>query len=181
MNENKYSFSKSLLKTKLFNAPKLEDIELMVNYAITINPEFQPTNHTRAGICIWYNKMTRRFREEIKDIEMTLNLEGSPSARLHFHGIVNFKTYEGYFSLIDFLAEGYSSEIDTIGNVIEDYEAPADVTNGDDFEKWQRYCYKQYHIWKHLLRKWQLEYPLHIIGSPIINTLAAPADVDGLN
>lgn len=112
----------------------MEDIEINVEYAITINPsdKFQCFDYMKRMDC--FKKL---FNEKIRplvsfgDMCTQLYLEISKMGRLHYHGTIEFQNEEdiGEFFLnkIHLLIDRTSFEIDTIS----------------DPEIWYDYCTKQ--------------------------------------
>jgi hypothetical protein len=111
---------------------KMEDIELSIPYAITINAA-----NVKGEIKSDYNIYKKLYEKcfEIPGVKSKLLFEYSPIGRLHAHGTITFHQIER-------IAEFYQN-LFTLTKVAT---FKLDIIN--DKETWVNYCNKQRHIMK---------------------------------
>lgn len=122
----------------------LEDIVIGRQYSISFNPESQPQTNQQKDIFIWLGKWYDIFHKVKDYLEVSLNIECSPTGRYHFHGYIVIKDIHIYIMVIRMMKLVTTYEIDTI----------------TDIEKWKSYCYKQHHIWCPFFERNAIGYPL---------------------
>lgn len=150
-----------------FTAPHLEDIEVGVTYAISINPidEWHGGGQT---LLAWVKKQYNTLRENTHGVIMELYPEASPTMRLHFHGTLVVKDIYGYMKTLKALAPHCTYCIKQITDTEEDYQTD---------ETWHEYCLKQVDIWKPLFKSSIMCYPLQLI--PVITTPEVTRTAEG--
>lgn len=108
-----------------------EEIELNRDYTITLAPNDVGQHwgtHNRIETCkIQMSSLIQYFH---KDIDYLIYMEVSRTGRLHWHGTINFKSYE---SIVDF----YVDRIHNLQN-----HMLIEIDSIKDTEKWQLYCTK---------------------------------------
>lgn len=128
---------------KKHNSLPMETVKLS-NYSLSINPaQASGDIHRDYKAC---KKILKCF-SHITSINITMFPEYSPTGRLHMHGVVIFRSFEGVFQFYEVLhqiKESCTYEFDTI----------------EDVTKWRDYTLKQQHIMAPSLRKRDLKYKM---------------------
>lgn len=121
-----------------YTCPSPEDVTPITDYAITLNPsdahQCFETTKTANRIQTFHTNMFGLVGGILCNYYYSLRLEVSPRGRLHYHGIISFRSKE---EILDFfiysvhlLQKHFMYEIDTI----------------EDRQVWDEYCTKQEHI-----------------------------------
>lgn len=139
--------------------PKIEDLEVNTEYAITLNP-------ARASGTRQLNVLVNLLIQDIKAMvdSMTLKLypEYSPVGRLHYHGTVQIHDIIQYVKDITVLIEHFTVCIKPLAEGDDDDESEASEEDDEQYATWEEYCRKQEEIIKPVLEAGKLAYPVVI-------------------
>lgn len=155
-------------KNLKYSAIKFEDIEIDVQYAISINPlnEYSVSQKPIQ----WIKKNYDLLQQIVRGCTLELYPESSPTGRLHFHGYITIHDIFEYLKFLHGLAVYGTYCIKTItppiDNEEEEYVIQEDSEESESpYDTWEKYCRKQQNIWIPLFANNIMCYPIEIKGA----------------
>lgn len=144
-----------------FIAPKVESLAVGQTYAITINP----SNEWTAGQLPieWVRRQYDQITQLCRGVELELFVESSPTARLHFHGIMKLKNIIDYLRFVRDLQSYSSFAIKEFFEASREVNTDANPMGKSPYLLWREYCTKQKSVWEPIFKTNVLNYAIVIV------------------